>query len=187
MRQPAPVASSNDVATDRLGANVTLPRPGAALSRAGDVADGIRRQLSATPLSDDGAGRLAVPLALSRTSIRSRCRPCLGAGCPVSLNYDCRRSTGSPSRPTTRRPGSATAGTITGYIERDYESCQQHRQDRRPAGGVTMSRRCPGRDDHDPRPGFLDGEVACRERTRAMSSPTRRGRGATAPMTTTTG
>ncbi len=127
-RKQTPVASSNDVATDRLGANVTLPAAGSSIVLGAVTSPtGSGGSYSATPLSDDGSWSAGGSAGAFTYSYPIAVPPVPGGLVPsVSLNYDSQAVDGLTSSTNDQASWIGDGWDYqSGYIERDYQSCQQ--------------------------------------------------------------
>ena len=134
-RRQKPLASANDVAGDRLGADVTLPRVVAATTSA----SGSAGSFTATPLSEAGTWAAGGSSGAFTYSYPIDVPPVPGGLAPkVSLDYNSQATDGLTSS-TNNQASSIGDGWDyhPGYIERDYQSCGQN-----PAGPTKTGDLC---------------------------------------------
>src|SRR3984885_8255160 len=128
-RVQTPVASSaDDVATSRLGANVTLPAVGGtAVLAATTGSSGSAGDFSATPLSEAGSWAEGGASGAFTYSYPISVPPVPGGLAPqVSLAYNSQAVDGLTSSTNNQASWIGDGWDYQpGYIERDYQSCEQ--------------------------------------------------------------
>jgi RHS repeat-associated protein len=169
-RRQVPVASGDDVATDRLGADVSLPAQpeagtaaaaaavaaratGAGSSAAGSGmivmaavtgTSGSGGSFSATPLSDDGTWSAGGSSGAFTYSYPITLPPVPGGFEPqVSLDYDSQAVDGLTSSTNDQASWIGDGWDFEpGFVERDYQSCEQN-----PSGSTKTGDLCWSSDD----------------------------------------
>jgi len=127
-RKQVPLASSDDVRDSRLGADVTLPAPAAAVVLAATTsASGSDGDFTATPLSEAGTWTAGGSSGAFTYSYPIQVPPVPGALEPsISLDYDSQTVDGLTSSTNNQASWVGDGWDYQpGYVERDYQSCEQ--------------------------------------------------------------
>jgi RHS repeat-associated protein len=153
-RRQTPLASGDDVREFRLGANLTLPAAGGAPGRSGAATSGAGRTLvlaattspsgsagdfTATPLSEAGTWTAGGASGAFTYSYPVSVPPVPGGLAPqVSLGYNSQAVDGLTSATNSQASWIGDGWDYQpGYIERDYQSCEQN-----PAGPTKTGDLC---------------------------------------------
>lgn len=148
-RRQTPLASANDVADFRLGANVTLPGAGTApatpsaaaavVVAATTASDGSGGSFSATPLSEAGSWQAGGSSGAFTYAYPISVPPVPGGLAPqITLNYDSQATDGLTSSTNDQASWIGDGWDYSpGYVERGYQSCEQN-----PAGSTKTGDLC---------------------------------------------
>jgi RHS repeat-associated protein len=139
-RRQTPLASANDVNTDRLGADVALPAAASAVVLATTTStSGSAGDYTATPLSEAGTWTAGNSSGAFTYSYPIGVPPVPGGLAPqVSLDYNSQATDGLTSSTNNQSSWVGDGWDYQpGFIERDYQSCEQN-----PAGPTKTGDLC---------------------------------------------
>ena len=128
-RRLTPVTTWNDTSAFRLGANVTLPAAGSTLILAATTStSGSVGSYSATPLASAGSWQAGGSSGAFTYSYKVTVPPVPGGLAPqVELGYDSQAVDGLTSSTNNQASFIGDGWTYSpGYVERDYQSCEQN-------------------------------------------------------------
>jgi len=143
-RKQTPLKSANDVSKDSLSANVALPASASAVVAATTSASGSAGDYTATPLSEAGTWSAGDQSGAFMYSYPIQVPPVPGGLAPqVSLDYNSQAVDGLTSSTNNQASWIGDGWDYdAGFIERDYQSCQQN-----PAGATQTGDLCWSSDD----------------------------------------